>query len=51
VDVPSQPPGGTIALLFTDIEGSTRLAAALGSGWAGVPFEPWVRAIGELARS
>jgi predicted ATPase/class 3 adenylate cyclase len=25
-----------IALLFTDIEGSTRLAATLGSGWAGV---------------
>jgi predicted ATPase/class 3 adenylate cyclase len=27
---------GTIALLFTDIEGSTRLAEALGSAWAGV---------------
>ena len=27
---------GTIALLFTDIEGSTRLAQALGSAWAGV---------------
>ncbi len=27
---------GTIALLFTDIEGSTRLARALGSEWAGV---------------
>jgi class 3 adenylate cyclase len=24
---------GTIALLFTDIEGSTRLATELGSGW------------------
>lgn len=31
-----EPPEGTIALLFTDIEGSTRLAHALGSGWAGV---------------
>lgn len=29
-------PEGTIALLFTDIEGATRLAARLGSGWAGV---------------
>jgi predicted ATPase/class 3 adenylate cyclase len=27
---------GTIALLFTDIEGSTRLARALGSQWVGV---------------
>jgi predicted ATPase/class 3 adenylate cyclase len=27
---------GTIALLFTDIEGSTRLAGALGSAWGGV---------------
>lgn len=36
MDVPSQPPEGTIALLFTDIEGSTRLATALGSAWAGV---------------
>ena len=31
-----QPPVGTIALLFTDIEGSTRLARALGSAWPGV---------------
>lgn len=31
-----QPPEGTIALLFTDIEGSTRLAARLGSVWARV---------------
>lgn len=30
------PPDGTIALLFTDIEGSTRLAAKLGAAWAGV---------------
>jgi predicted ATPase/class 3 adenylate cyclase len=36
VEPSSQPPEGTIALLFTDIEGSTRLASALGSGWAGV---------------
>ena len=31
-----QPPVGTIALLFTDIEGSTRLARALGPAWPGV---------------
>ena len=36
VDASSQPPVGTIALLFTDIEGSTRLARVLGSEWAGV---------------
>ena len=28
-----EPPAGTIALLFTDIEGSTGLAARLGSRW------------------
>ena len=27
------PPAGTIALLFTDIEGSTRLARQLGDDW------------------
>ncbi len=31
-----RPPEGTIALLFTDIEGSTRLAAALRSRWPAV---------------
>ncbi len=31
-----RPPEGTIALLFTDIEGSTRLATELGGDWAGV---------------
>ncbi|HEX3510848.1 MAG TPA: AAA family ATPase [Solirubrobacteraceae bacterium] len=31
-----EPPKGTIALLFTDIEGSTGLARELGSEWAGV---------------
>ncbi len=36
MDASSQAPVGTIALLFTDIEGSTRLAKALGSAWAGV---------------
>jgi predicted ATPase/class 3 adenylate cyclase len=36
VEPARQPPEGTIALLFTDIEGSTRLAATLGSEWAGV---------------
>src|ERR1700741_4065370 len=35
MDASSLPPVGTIALLFTDIEGSTRLARALGSDWAG----------------
>jgi class 3 adenylate cyclase len=30
------PPAGTVALLFTDIEGSTRLARALGPDWAAV---------------
>ena len=34
-----RPPEGTIALLFTDIEGSTRLAASLGSGWPAVLAE------------
>jgi class 3 adenylate cyclase len=32
----SVPPEGTIALLFTDIEGSTRLATKLGPDWRGV---------------
>jgi predicted ATPase/class 3 adenylate cyclase len=32
----SEPPVGTIALLFTDIEGSTRLAARVGVAWPGV---------------
>src|SRR5690242_952077 len=27
------PPSGMVAMLFTDIEGSTRLATALGGGW------------------
>jgi predicted ATPase/class 3 adenylate cyclase len=39
VEVSQQPPEGTIALLFTDIEGSTRLAASLGSAWAEVLAE------------
>ena len=34
-----RPPEGTIALLFTDIEGSTRLARELGSGWQEVLAE------------
>jgi predicted ATPase/class 3 adenylate cyclase len=33
VVAPCEPPEGTIALLFTDIEGSTRLAAMLGTEW------------------
>ena len=36
MDASRQPPEGTIAMLFTDIEGSTRLARALGSSWAEV---------------
>src|SRR4051794_36194542 len=31
-----EPPTGTVALLFTDIEGSTALAGALGEGWAAI---------------
>jgi predicted ATPase/class 3 adenylate cyclase len=31
-----EPPEGVVALLFTDIEGSTRLAARLASSWGGV---------------
>ena len=34
-----RPPEGTIALLFTDIEGSTRLATELGPGWPAVLAE------------
>lgn len=34
-----RPPEGTIALLFTDIEGSTRLATELGPDWAAVLAE------------
>jgi predicted ATPase/class 3 adenylate cyclase len=34
-----RPPEGTIALLFTDIEGSTRLATELGRDWAAVLAE------------
>ena len=30
------PPSGTVTLLFTDVEGSTRLARDLGERWAGV---------------
>jgi predicted ATPase/class 3 adenylate cyclase len=36
MEAPRRPPEGTIALLFTDIEGSTRLAARLGPAWAAV---------------
>jgi predicted ATPase/class 3 adenylate cyclase len=34
-----RPPEGLVALLFTDIEGSTRLATELGPGWPGVLAE------------
>jgi class 3 adenylate cyclase/predicted ATPase len=34
-----RPPEGLVALLFTDIEGSTRLAAKLGESWPGVLAE------------
>src|SRR5437763_5144940 len=36
VDAAPEAPQGTVALLFTDIQGSTRLARAVGSKWAGV---------------
>ncbi len=36
MDASCQPPEGTVVMLFTDIEGSTRLARALGSSWARV---------------
>src|SRR4051794_38665036 len=36
MDAAPGPPVGTIAMLFTDIEGSTRLAAALGPEWPAV---------------
>ncbi len=32
----AEPPAGLIAMLFTDVEGSTRLAATLGEQWDGV---------------
>src|SRR5579884_2606286 len=32
----SGPPSGLIAMLFVDLEGSTRLAATLGAEWPGV---------------
>src|SRR2546423_15718690 len=35
VDAAPEAPQGTVALLFTDIQGSTRLARAAGSKWAG----------------
>jgi len=35
-DVVTEAPTGLVALLFTDIEGSTRLAAELGAAWATV---------------
>jgi class 3 adenylate cyclase/predicted ATPase len=34
--VRARPPSGLIAMLFTDIEGSTRLASSLGDGWVEV---------------
>ena len=36
MDGAPRPPEGTIALLFTDIEGSTRLATTLAADWADV---------------
>ncbi len=44
-----QPPEGTIALLFTDIEGSTRLATRVGSGWAEVLADHHARVGGAIA--
>ena len=36
VEAVGRPPEGTIAFLFTDIEGSTRLASTLGTAWGDV---------------
>jgi predicted ATPase/class 3 adenylate cyclase len=36
VETGRRAPEGTVALLFTDIEGSTRLVTELGAGWAAV---------------
>ena len=44
-----QPPVGTIALLFTDIEGSTRLARALGPAWPGVLDDHHAQVAGAIA--
>ncbi len=35
----AEPPSGTVTLLFTDVEGSTRLTQALGDGYGGVLAE------------
>jgi class 3 adenylate cyclase len=32
-NVMANPPNGTVAMLFSDIEGSTRLARSLGDGY------------------
>ena len=41
-----RPPEGLVALLFTDIEGSTRLATELGGSWPGV-LEDYHRLLGD----
>jgi class 3 adenylate cyclase/predicted ATPase len=47
---PFGAPSGLIAMLFTDIEGSTRLAASLGDEWTGV-LAAYHEIVGESARS
>src|SRR4051794_3235970 len=49
MDPAPRQPEGTIAMLFTDIEGSTRLAAALGSGWPQVLREHHALVSGAIA--
>ena len=39
-NVHTMPPAGTVTMLFTDIEGSTRLARTLAGGWSDVRLGP-----------
>jgi predicted ATPase/class 3 adenylate cyclase len=50
VAVVTDAPVGTIALLFTDIEGSTRLVRELGGSWPGVLAEHHAIVGGAIAR-
>ena len=46
----AEPPTGLIAMLFADVEGSTRLAASLGPEWAGV-LGAYHEIVGRVVRS
>lgn len=46
----AEPPSGLIAMLFADVEGSTRLAASLGPEWAGV-LGAYHEIVGRVVRS